>query len=286
MFRSRHTFKHPFRSIISALDPSFPKLYSVCVSHLAASMCLNLSLSSSQIGFFISLILKHFRTLPNRVFAQLYQSKSFIHSFAKQGGCGPAIVNLAVAQISVCALLQRSNLAMSEATNSQLSMNFAARRSQLTRFSCSPSWTTMAPEFLWRDYARRSSGTFLGWRKIGLAGSHPKRRRGDPSSLQSAQGRGRKNASCEGRSHCERRRLRSRCRGRKHSPLVAQALLPVRILRRESWSSVATRRVAQAILPVRFSDPLLCSAPAVLAVPFAVRIASATRQIGHPFLEC
>ena len=57
-------------------------------------------------------------------------------------------------------------------------------------FSTAPAWTTMSGERLWRGYACRQSGSFLGWREIGLAGSHRKRRRSDPSSFQSVEQRG------------------------------------------------------------------------------------------------
>src|SRR5580700_58200 len=53
---------------------------------------------------------------------------------------------------------------------------FSGYGSRVLGFSTAPDWTTMSAELLWRDYACRSSGSFLGQREIGLAGSHRKRR--------------------------------------------------------------------------------------------------------------
>src|ERR1700676_1596862 len=104
-------------------------------------------------------------------------------------------------------------------------------------FSCSHAWTTISTEFPRREYARRSSGSFLGQREVGLADPHREWRRSDPPSLQSVKRRRRENASRESRRNREGRRLRSQCRRRKHSTVAARS---------------APRTVAQALLPVRF----------------------------------
>jgi hypothetical protein len=55
--------------------------------------------------------------------------------------------------------------------------------SRVQGFSPALAWTTMSGERLWREYACRSSGSYLGWREIGLGDSHSKRRRSNPAAL-------------------------------------------------------------------------------------------------------
>jgi hypothetical protein len=120
-----------------------------------------------------------------------------------------------------------------------------------------------------RFYASRSSGSFLGWWEIGLAGPYRKRIGGNPPSLQSVEGRRRKNASCESRRSGERRRLRSRRRCREYQALaafgaargVAQTFLPLRLL-------LLSRRRSQSRLPMPLLHQAASATPRRLDICF------------------